>query len=69
MAYTQADLDAVKKAIAGSQLEVQYGDKRVRFRSLEELERAKRMIAAELASASGVRRTNIVRLRHGGKGI
>lgn len=69
MAFTQADLDAIKKAIAGSQLEVQYADKRVKFRSLEELERAARMISAELAAAAGLRRTNIVRLRNGGKGI
>mgnify|MGYP003583756912 CR=1 FL=1 len=69
MAFTQSDLDSIKKAIAGSQLEVQYGDKRVKYRSLEELERAARMIAGELNSAAGVRRKRIVRLRHGGKGI
>jgi len=67
MAFTQTDLDAIKKAIAGSQLEVQYGDKRVRYRSLEELERAARMISSELNA--GNRRSRIVRLRSAGKGI
>lgn len=69
MAFTQSDLDSVKRAIAGSQLEVQYGDKRVKYRSFEELERAARMIAAEIDAADGVRRNRIVRLRHGGKGV
>lgn len=69
MAFTQSDLDAVKKAIAGSQLEVQYGDKRVKYRSFDELERAKRMIEDDLRAASGTRRNRIVRLRSAGKGI
>lgn len=69
MAFTQADLDAVKRAIASGQLEVQYGDKRVRYRSIDDLERAARMIGAELDEAAGVRRKRIVRLRSAGKGI
>lgn len=69
MAFTQSDLDSVKKAIARSELEVQYGDKRVRYRSFEDLERAARMIASELDVASGVRRNRLVRLRSAGKGI
>lgn len=69
MAYTQKDLDAIKKAIAGSQLEVQYGDKRVRFRSLDELERAGRIIQEDLDRQAGRRRPRIVRLRHAGKGV
>lgn len=69
MAYTQADLDAVKKAIAGSQLEVQYGDKRVKYRSLDELERAARIIQSDLDCQSGRRRPRIIRVRHAGKGV
>lgn len=69
MAFTQSDLDAVKRAIASGQLEVQYGDKRVRYRSFDDLERAARMIGAELDEAAGVRRKRIVRLRSAGKGI
>lgn len=69
MAFTQSDLDSIKKAIAGSQLEVQYGDKRVKYRSFDDLERAARMISADLDAASGVRRSRIMKLRHGGKGV
>lgn len=69
MAYTQADLDAVKKAISGSQLEVQYGDKRVKYRSLDELERAARIIQSDLDCQAGRRRSRIIRVRHAGKGV
>lgn len=69
MAYTQKDLDAINKAIAGSQLEVQYADKRVRYRSLEELERARRIIQNDLDRQEGRRRSSIIRLRHAGKGV
>lgn len=69
MAYTEKDLAAVMKAIAGSQLEVQYGDKRVRYRSLDELERARCIIQADLDAQAGRRRPRIMRLRHGGKGV
>lgn len=69
MAYTQADLDAVKKVIAGSQLEVQYGDKRVKYRSLDELERAARIIQSDLDGQAGRRRSRIIRVRHAGKGV
>lgn len=69
MAYTQKDLDAINKAIAGSQLEVQYGDKRVRFRSLDELERARRIVQNDLDRQAGRRRPRIIRLRNAGKGV
>lgn len=52
MAYTQADLDALDRAIAGSQLEVQYGDRRVRYRSMEELLSARQHVAQQIASAT-----------------
>lgn len=69
MAYTEQDLWAVMKAIAGAQLEVQYGDKRVRYRSLDELERARAIIQSDLNRQSGRRRPLMVRLRHAGKGV
>lgn len=52
MAYTQADLDALDRAIAGSQLEVQYGDRRVRYRSMDELLSARQHVAQQIAAAS-----------------
>jgi len=69
MAYTEKDLQAVRKAIAGAQLEVQYGDKRVRFRSQDELLRADRIIRADLDVQAGRKRSRIVRVRHAGKGV
>lgn len=69
MAYTQKDLDAVKRAIAGSQLEVSYGDKRVKFRSIDELKQQARIIQSELDAAAGRRRSRVFRLRSAGKGI
>lgn len=52
MAYTQADLDALDRAIAGSKLEVQYGDRRVRYRSMDELLAARKHVAQEISNAS-----------------
>lgn len=53
MAYTQADLDALDRAIARSQLEVQFGDRRVRYRSMDELLTARKHVASQIAAASG----------------
>jgi hypothetical protein len=67
MAYTQQDLDEVRKAIAGSQLEVQYGDKRVRYRTTAELLAAEQRIMGALRAAR--RRSPFIRVRHAGKGV
>lgn len=37
MSFTQADLTAIEEAISTGALEVQYTDKRVRYRSLNDL--------------------------------
>jgi hypothetical protein len=67
MAYTQADLEKLDRAIAGSQLEVQYDGKRVRFRSTDELMRARAHVERELSTGKG--RPRQFRLRSAGKGI
>ncbi|CAM4135835.1 phage head-tail joining protein [Kerstersia similis] len=69
MAYTQQDLIATERAIAASELEVQYGDKRVRYRSMDELLAAKRVIEADLRRQAGMPSRRITKLRHGGKGV
>lgn len=51
MAYTQADLDRLDAAIASSSLEVQYGDRRIRYRSMDELIAARNHVASQLAAA------------------
>jgi hypothetical protein len=70
MAYTQADLDRIDRAIARGELEVRYGDRLVRFRSFDELRAAKREIQRGLDAANSVRpRPRASLLRHGGKGV
>lgn len=52
MALTQTDLDALDAAIAASELEVQVEGRRVRFRSTEELIKARSHVADVVGSAS-----------------
>lgn len=49
MALTQTDLDALDSAIASSELEVQLEGRRVRYRSTEELLKARAHVASVLA--------------------
>jgi hypothetical protein len=49
MAFTQADLDNLNAAIVGSELEVEYQGRRVRFRSVAELKEAYKHVKGELA--------------------
>jgi len=53
MAYSQGDLDAIDRAITGSTLEVQYADRRVRYRTMDELILARKHVAAQISAASG----------------
>lgn len=55
MALTQADLDALDRAIASSELEVEQDGKRVRFASFEDLRKRREFVSGLLAS--GTRRT------------
>lgn len=68
MAYTAADLASIERAIAGAELEVQYADKKVKYRSMDELKAAKAEILNNLAGAAP-RGSRTFRLRHGGKGV
>lgn len=51
MAYTQAQLDALEVAIAEGTLKVEYGDKKVEYRSLNEMIRIRDLIKSEIAPA------------------
>ena len=62
MAFTQNDLDEVKRAIASGELEVQYEDSKVRYRSMDELLKAKGTIEQELAHKKGRRRIRCVHM-------
>lgn len=52
MAYTQTDLAAVRAAIARGERSVQYMDRSVTYRSMDELLQAEERIANALAEAS-----------------
>jgi hypothetical protein len=67
MAYTRADLDRIQSAIAKGELEVQYADRKVRYRSIAELREAQTEIVRALDQAAP--RSRIVRLRYSGKGV
>ena len=61
--FTQNDLLAIKEALASGALEVQFADgKRVRYRSIAELLKAKAMIETEVATQQGRRPLRGMRL-------
>ncbi|AGN81572.1 hypothetical protein N5K35_15610 [Pseudomonas sp. GD03651] len=68
MAYTQAHLAAVERAIARGERVVRYSDRTVEYRSVDELIKARDLIRTELAQSAGPR-SRVVRLHHGGKGL
>ena len=53
MAHTQADLDAIKTAIASGEQSVEVGGRKVVYRSVDELRKARDDNTAELAAAAG----------------
>lgn len=56
MAWTLKDLDELKAAIAEGALSVQYQDRRVQYRSLEEMRSIRREMERELGLATGTGR-------------
>jgi hypothetical protein len=52
MALTQSDLDALDTAIAGAELEVEVDGRRVKYRSIDELQKARSHVASVLAGSS-----------------
>lgn len=62
MAFTTADLAAVESALASGELSVQYADRRVQYRSVDELMRAREAISKDLDAAAGKRRPRSFRL-------
>lgn len=50
MAYSQAQLDGIRNAIATGELSVEYQGRRVVYRSIEDLLRAEEHIAAALST-------------------
>lgn len=61
MAWTQSQLDALKDAYARGVLSVGHGDKRVQYRSLQEMEQTIARIERALAGASRPKRYALAR--------
>ena len=63
MAFTTDDLDAINDALATGEMEVEFADgKRVRYRSVGDLMRAKQHIESRMNSESGRRPRRGVRV-------
>jgi hypothetical protein len=52
VAFTQADADALRVAIAKGEKSVTYADRSVAYRSVEEMRQALAMVEADLAAAT-----------------
>lgn len=65
MAYTTAQRDALKAAIAQGALTVEYDGKRITYRSLDEMERVLRLMDAEIGDVAAPRRQIRVTSRKG----
>lgn len=55
MAYTQSDLDAINATIKSGDLLVDYGDRKIRYRDLDDLYRIRRDIENSIAIEAGNR--------------
>jgi hypothetical protein len=62
MAYQTADLQALDAAIATGELSVQVDGRRIQYRSIEELLKARAHVASQISSASaGANRRGVYR--------
>lgn len=68
MAYTQAQLDALKDALASGHLTINRGDLRVTFRSVDELQQAIATVEDELNAGTNTERPKL-RLAKTSKGL
>jgi predicted DNA-binding transcriptional regulator AlpA len=56
MAWTQAEIDALKTAIAKGEKQVTFADRSVTYRSLDEMLTALQLMEAEVAADAGTSR-------------
>lgn len=69
MAFTQEQLRAIETALARGERVVQYQDRRVEYRSVDELSRLRETIIRDLNKQAGRTGPNFVRFFHAGKGV
>lgn len=63
MAYTTADLDALDKAIASGALSLELAGRKITYRSVDDLLKARDHVAGEIARATAPRRGSSYRFR------
>ena len=56
MSLSQADLDRLDAAIASNALSVQIGDRRIQYRTMDELMKAREHVARQIAAAASPQR-------------
>lgn len=61
MAFTQTDLDAVNAAVASGELSVEVAGRRIIYRSVDDLIKARNLITSELASAASAGTSSVRR--------
>ena len=59
MSYTQAQLEALQRALATGEHRVSFGDKTVEYRTVAELQAAIRTVEVEIARGSGTPKRQI----------
>lgn len=62
MAWTAAQLDALKDALASGKLQVRFGDRSITYRSVDELRKAIATVGAEVNSST---RTRVIKAYRG----
>ncbi|WP_148715044.1 phage head-tail joining protein [Chitinolyticbacter meiyuanensis] len=70
MAVSEADIQALRQALASGERLVWLGDKRIEYRSVGEIEQALNRLLREQAAEQGTgARPRQTRLYHGGRGF
>ncbi|QDQ28293.1 hypothetical protein FNU76_19135 [Chitinimonas arctica] len=69
MAFTQADIDTLDRAIAKGVRVVQFADRKIEYGSFKELQAARDAIKTELTKQANRGRARRVLFYHAGKGI
>jgi len=63
MAFTQTDIDALKKAIGTGALRVQFADREVTYRSLKEMREVLAMMRDEVDAVAGTKAKPVRQVR------
>ena len=69
MAVTQAQIDEINVAIAGTEKIVQLAGKHVEYRSVDQLIKSRDELQRQLDAQNAVRRPRLVYHTHGGRGL